>query len=115
MGPAKLRKELRPGGKPRPIFAELAAADGAYIVFSTDDPSKSAMDDRLTALRDAVLDVPQNERIHLDFYGADRIARWANLHPGVAIWLLGQVGRALGGWRAILQMRHQVKATRSRQ
>ena len=99
MGPAKLRKEMRPAGAPRPIFAELAAADGAYIVFSTDDPSKSAMDDRLAALSEAVGDVDGAERIHLDFYGADRIARWANLHPGVAIWLLGQDGRALGGWR----------------
>lgn len=99
MGPAKLRKEMRPDGKPRPILAELAAVDGAYVVFSTDDPSKSAMDGRLAALRDAVGDVAGAERIHLDFYGADRIARWANLHPGVAIWLLGQDGRALGGWR----------------
>jgi len=99
MGPAKLRTEMRPNGKPRPIFAELAAAGGAYVVFSTDDPSKSAMDGRLTTLREAVGDVDGAERIHLDFYGADRIARWANLHPGVAIWLIGQDGRALGGWR----------------
>ena len=99
MGPAKLRKEMRPDGSPRVIFAELAADDGAYIVFSTDDPSKSALDGRLAALQQAVHDVGGADRIHLDFYGADRIARWANLHPGVAIWLLGQDGRALGGWR----------------
>ncbi|MGI9375404.1 MAG: hypothetical protein ACR2PC_04760 [Tsuneonella suprasediminis] len=41
----------------------------------------------------------QADRIQIDFYGADRIARWANRHPGVAIWLLGQGGRSLGGWR----------------
>lgn len=99
MARAKLRREMRPGDKPRPIFAELAAADGAYVVFSTDDPSQSAMDSRLATLREAVGDVHGADRIHLDFYGADRIARWANLHPGVAIWLLGQSGRALGGWR----------------
>lgn len=99
MGPAKLRKEMRPDGSPRVIFTELAADDGAYIVFSTDDPSKSALDGRLAALQQAVHDVGGADRIHLDFYGADRIARWANLHPGVAIWLLGQDGRALGGWR----------------
>lgn len=99
MGRAKLRNEMRPGGTPRPIFAELARGDGAYIIFSTDDPSKSALDHRLAALRQAVDDVDGVERIHLDFYSADRIARWANLHPGVALWLLGQDGRALGGWR----------------
>lgn len=99
MGPAKLRKEMRPDDQPRAIFTELAAIGGAYVVFSTDDPSKSAMDSRLAALREAVHDVDGADRIHLDFYGADRIARWANLHPGVAIWLLQQNGRALGGWR----------------
>ncbi len=62
MGPAKLRKEMRPDGKPRPIFAELAAVDGAYVVFSTDDPSKSAMDGRLAALREAVGDVAEAAR-----------------------------------------------------
>ncbi|MFZ5706282.1 MAG: hypothetical protein ACOY5R_13620 [Pseudomonadota bacterium] len=96
MGGAKLRNEMRPADAPRPIFAELAARNGGYIVFSTDDPSKSALDKRLTALREAVRDVEGAERIHLDFYGADRIARWANLHPGVALWLLAQDGRALG-------------------
>lgn len=99
MGPAKLRGEMRPDGQPRPIFAELANAQGAYIIFSTDDPSKSAMDNRLTAMATAVEDVENADQIHLDFYGADRIARWANLHPGVAIWLLGQSGRSLGGWQ----------------
>lgn len=99
MARTKLLGEMRPGGRPRTIFAELAKVGGAYIVFSTDDPSKSAMDDRLSAMADAVADIEGSARIHLDFFGADRIARWANLHPGVAIWLLGQSGRALGGWR----------------
>ncbi|MBV1687443.1 ATP-binding protein [Novosphingobium sp. G106] len=99
MAPAKLAKEMRPGGPPRPIFADLARMRGAYIIFSTDDPSKSAMDDRLNAMVAATKDVRNAERIRFDFYGADRIARWANLHLGVAIWLLGQNGRALGGWR----------------
>lgn len=99
MGPAKLRGEMRPDDQPRPIFPELANAQGAYIIFSTDDPSKSAMDNRLAAMATAVAGVESAGQIHLDFYGADRIARWANLHPGVAIWLLGQSGRSLGGWR----------------
>lgn len=99
MGPAKIHDEMRPAGKPRPIFSELAAEAGAYVIFSTDDPTKSAMDNRLEAMRDSLDDVEQADRIQLDFYGADRIARWANRHPGVAIWLLGQGGRSLGGWR----------------
>jgi hypothetical protein len=99
MGPGKLAPEMRPKALPRPIFAELAKADGAYIVFTTDDPSKSAYDKRIAAMRAALADVPDGEKIALDFYGADPIARWTNVHPGVALWLLEQSGRPLSGWR----------------
>jgi hypothetical protein len=99
MAPAKLTKEMRPKGVVRPIFAELVGKGGAYIIFSTDDPSKSARDQRLTAMRAALADVPGKDEIALDFYGADRVARWTNAHPGVTVWLLGQIGRPLGGWR----------------
>ena len=99
MAAAKLRDEMRPSGVPRPIFAELAASNGAYIVFATDDPTKLGLDTRLAAMENYVADVADRERLHLDFYGADRIARWVNLHPGVALWLLGQSGRSLGGWQ----------------
>ena len=54
MGPAKLTKEMRPKNLARPIFAELARADGAYIVFSSDDPSKSGRDARLKSMRAAL-------------------------------------------------------------
>ncbi|HUE79128.1 MAG TPA: hypothetical protein VMN38_05810 [Sphingomicrobium sp.] len=99
MGPAKLTKEMCPKGVVRPIFAQLAAVGGAYIVFSKDDPSKSGQDARLTAMRAALTNVTGADRIALDFYGADKIARWSNQHPGVALWLLEQIGRPLRGWR----------------
>ncbi|RWN09481.1 MAG: hypothetical protein EOR94_29750 [Mesorhizobium sp.] len=99
MGPAKLIHEMRPEGVARPIFAELAAIGGAYIVFSSDDPSKSRQDARIAAMRGAVADVADSDQFALDFYGADKIARWSNQHLGVALWLLEQVGRPLAGWR----------------
>lgn len=99
MGPAKLTKELRPGGDARPIFGELAHKRGAYIVFSTDDPSKSGYDSRIAAMRAALADVKSNDKIALDFYGADKIARWVKEHIGVTVWLLERVGRPLIGWR----------------
>jgi hypothetical protein len=100
MASAKLTKEMRPRGRPRAIFAELAVCRGAYIVFSTDDPSKLGLDARLNAMRVALSGVPGADAVALDFYGADKIARWTNEHPGVALWLLEQIGRPLAGWRA---------------
>lgn len=99
MAAAKLNEEMRPRGIARPIFAELAAVGGAYIVFSSDDPSKSSHNARLSAMRAALADVAGSDQIALDFYGADKIARWCNQHLGVALWLLEQIGRPLAGWR----------------
>jgi hypothetical protein len=99
MAAAALTKEIRPGGTARPIFAELAKEGGSYVVFSTDDPSSLGQKNRLAAMQKAIDDVADRESVHLDFYGADQIARWANQHPGVAIWVLEQRGRSMSGWR----------------
>lgn len=99
MPPAKIGGEMRPKGKPRSIFKELADAAGAYVIVATDDTTKSARDLRISAIREALADVPGQERIAVDFYGAERIARWTNTHPGVAIWLLGELGRPVSGWQ----------------
>lgn len=99
MAASALKSEMRPKGKPRRIFAELANCRGAYIVFSTDDVSKTMYERRIEAMKQAVAGVERADRIALDFYGAERIARWTNRHLGVAIWLLEQCGRPLRGWR----------------
>lgn len=99
MAPAKLANEMRPKGIARPIFAQLASAGGAYIIFSTDNPSHLHEQDRLTAMRAALSDVQNGDAIELVFVGADRIARWVNSHIGVAMWVLEEAGHARGGWR----------------
>ena len=99
MARAKITAEMRPHGRPRPIFGELIADSGAYIIFSTDDVSELSRANRLNAMRDAVAELDRARDIHLDFYGADMIARWVNQHLGVALWLLAQCGRPLAGWR----------------
>lgn len=99
MAAKALTREMRPQGKARPLFAALARGRAAYIIFSKDDPSHSGYESRIAAMRAALHDVPNGTRIHLDFYGADRIARWANAHPGVALTLLEAAGRSVRGWR----------------
>jgi transcriptional regulator with XRE-family HTH domain len=99
MRPADIGKEMRPDGVLRPIFPELASKQGAYLIASTDDPGTKAIEARVAAMRQAVADIPHAERIHLDFLGSDRLARWTNQHVGVALWLLARAGRPLVGWR----------------
>jgi hypothetical protein len=99
MAAGPLTKEMRPKGKVRPLFATLARGRSSYIVFSTDDPSNSGYERRIAAMRDALHDIPDGNLVHLDFFGADRIARWVNEHPGVALTLLEGAGRSVRGWR----------------
>jgi len=99
MAAAALTKEMRPKGKVRPLFAELAKQNGAYIVFSTDDVANTGYQKRLAAMTEALADVPNGERVHLDFLGADRIARWVNQHPGITLDVLEAAGRSVRGWR----------------
>jgi hypothetical protein len=77
---AKLRVEMGPGDAARPILAGLAATDEAYIHFATDDPTRSGLDSPLLEMVACVSDVEDKDPLHLDFYGADRITRWANQH-----------------------------------
>jgi hypothetical protein len=97
--PRAVESEMRPGGSPRSIFARLTRQAGAYVIFSTDDIGANGIDARLARMRAAIDDVVDSDRIHLDFFGADRIARWVNQHLGVAMWLLAVAGRPLYGWR----------------
>lgn len=97
--PAQIKHEMRPKGELRPIFSTLVQSDGAYIIFSTDDIGLGGQNARLAQMRSELRNLPASEKIHVDFLGADRIARWVNQHLGVALWLLAKNGRALGGWR----------------
>ncbi len=99
MRPADLRKEMRSGDGPRPLFANLAERDGAYVVFTTDDPAGTRLDERMKAMREVASEVSGGKRIELRFLGADHIARWTNQHIGVALWLLSRSGRSVTGWR----------------
>lgn len=99
MAAAALKKEMCPEGKVRPLFADLVRRRGAYIVFSTDDVANTGYQNRLTAMSEALADVPNSARIHLDFFGADRIARWVNRHPSIVLDVLEAAGRTVRGWR----------------
>ncbi|RYD92247.1 MAG: hypothetical protein EOP61_25920, partial [Sphingomonadales bacterium] len=70
MRAADIDKEMRPKGVVRPIFAELAAEKGAYLIISTDDPGTKALEARVTAMETALSGLPGAETIHLDFLGA---------------------------------------------
>ncbi len=99
MAKAKLEKEIAPKKVVRALFGELAAKEGAYIVFSTDDCSESMYQNRILTMRSAVSEVPESEKLIVDFYDASRIARWVNCFHGVSIAVLRIAGRPMSGWQ----------------
>lgn len=100
MSPAKIGPEMRPRGRLRRSIAELLSAGGAYVIVGSKD---STADGPLLARRAAMRAAKGRVRAPgavLDFYGSDRVADWANQHPGVALWVRERLGVPLVGWRA---------------
>ncbi|MCY4592031.1 MAG: hypothetical protein OXE86_16040 [Alphaproteobacteria bacterium] len=100
MPPSKINQEMRPKGTLRPIFSELAASNGAYIVVSLDDdPTGQPRTQRKTAIRNQISELPDRDLLHTDFYGRAELADWLLQHPSVQIWVRAALGTPLEGWK----------------
>lgn len=94
-------KEMRPNGVVRPVLQDLANTGGAYIIVSsTASTSKSALDARKMAMRDAVTGMPNADKLTLDFFDCGRVATWVRGHAGMVAWVREKIGRAYPHWRA---------------
>lgn len=93
------REMLEAGGLKDAIKA-LADEKGAYIIVSGKDSCSATMyKGRLAGMGEALRTYGAGEHLHLDFYGADRLALWLKSHPGVALWAREKLGKPLAGWR----------------
>ena len=100
MPPFKIKTEMRPGNTLRPIFFQLAASNGAYIVVSLDDdPTGRPRTQRTTAIRNQLSELPDRDLLYTDFYGRAELADWLRQHPSVQIWVRAALGTPLEGWK----------------
>ena len=100
MPPAKIAIEMSPKGKLRPIFSELAASNGCYIIASLDDdPAGNAAAQRQKAMRDQLHAVSKLGDLKTDFYGCAELANWVRQHPSVTLWVRDVLGIPLDGWK----------------
>ena len=101
MNASAITEEMKPKGKLRSVFPELAAKDGAYIIVSAQGTiADKPLQARKEAMRNALSGMKGSARLLVDFYDRDRIATWANSFPGVRAWAMNRVGRRLSGWSA---------------
>ena len=96
---ANCKKEMLAKGSVRPIIEKLAKLGGSYIIVSGKDHcSKEMLDRRLAGMNEAVSSMKSRNKLHLDFYGRDRLAAWLRRHPGVSLWARNKLGKPLSGW-----------------
>ncbi len=101
MAAASITSEMRPKGQLRPVIADLAKNNGAYIILSgAASTTDSALKERLAAMSAALHDCADAEKLSLQFYDSSHIATWVRAHPGIATWVREKIGRPLKGWRS---------------
>lgn len=97
---SKIIKEMKPKGKLRPEIKKLIEAGGAYIIVSSrGSTTEKALKDRVDAMRMAVAEEPNGERLHLDFLDRGRVATWVRNHPLLILWVRDKIGKPLQGWQ----------------
>ena len=100
MPASKIRKEMSPKGRLRPIFRELAEHNGCYVIVSLhDDPTGNAAASRREEMRKQVEQTRVHGELRTEFYGCNELASWLRQHPGVQLWVREQLDVPLSGWK----------------
>ena len=101
MARKEIIKEMRPGGRVRPVIRSLIKQSGAYIIVSSNGSvSDSALRNRREAMTDAIKGVRNSKALALDFFDRSRVATWLRDHPGLIPWVRQKMGRSIRGWRS---------------
>ena len=100
MPPAKIADEMSPNGTLRPIFSDLATANGCYIIVSLDDDlTGAALRRRHNAMQAQVEPVKTLGDLQSGFYGRAELTNWLRQYPAVQLWVRDVLGIPLQGWR----------------
>jgi len=101
MPPSEIRAEMRPKNVLRPSIIQLAEQSGVYIIVSSQGSvTDTALENRRSEMRAALADLPDPERLKVDFYDRNRIATWVRGHSGLIHWVRHKIGQRLQGWQA---------------
>ena len=100
MPPSKIPSEMSPRGTLRPVFSDLSATNGCYIIVSLgSDPNGPWASARQSAMRAQLEPVRSLGDLRTEFYGRAELANWLRQHPGVQLWARDQLGIPCVGWK----------------
>lgn len=100
MPKSEIMKEMCPGNKLSSVLVKQASRQGSYIIVSlSDDCSPKGKAERLKAMWDAVKEVPNKNKLHLDFYDRSKLTQWLRQHPSVMLWVKSKLGQGYSSWQ----------------
>ena len=100
MGKAEILEEMKPEGILREKIKFLIDSKGAYVIVSSGaSTSGTAHDDRINAMKKAVVAENNAHDLHLDFFDRGRVATWVRSHPSLILWVREKIGKPMRGWR----------------
>ena len=100
MPKAEIIKEMRPKGILRESIKMLIQEKGAYIIVSSDgSTSHTALNNRINAMKEAVVDEIGHKNLYVDFFDRGRVATWLRSHPSMILWVGDKIGKPLTRWR----------------
>jgi len=100
MTPTRIKKEMKPKGKLRDEIKALIKERGAYIIVNSDGSvTNKALQNRLGAMRGAVVGAPNHRQLFVDFLDRGRVATWVRMHSSLILWVRNKIGRPLQGWQ----------------
>lgn len=95
----KILREMKPKGDLRDEIKSLMDVGGAYIIVSSSGSTTDrALKDRCNAMREAISDEENHQKLLVDFFDRGRVASWVRTHPSMILWVRKRIGRPLNGW-----------------
>ena len=100
MPASEISKEMRPKGALSPTISKQCKIGGGYVIVSLkDDCTEPIRLARIEAMKEAVQDDPNSDRIDLGFYDRSKLLQWLRQHPAVVLWVREVLGQAHSGWQ----------------
>lgn len=98
---SEILAEMRPKKVLRDVIKKLIKTKGAYIIISSGaSTTEPALNDRISAMREAVSDQQGHDDLVVNFLDRGIIATWVRNHPSLALRVRHKIGRPLKGWHS---------------
>lgn len=113
--PSKIKSEMLTNGVLKESIRKLCEEGGAYIlVCGKSSVSRSAYENRIKAMKEAVRGCQGAESICLDYFDGNRIATWVRKFPALVVWVREKTGKPLQGWQSFREwsdIQHKIYKT----